>query len=77
MDDRNKAAKEVLKHITKCADFCDRQEMRGTVLYDATKGARLIQTFGTWYGVNFDAPEAFDPDWLENWGETKCCVRRN
>ena len=71
VDDRNRAAKEVLKYITKSADFCDLEHCV-EVFYDATKGARLIQTFGTWYGVNFDAPEAFDPDHLENWSEMKC-----
>jgi len=54
VDDRDKAVKEVLKYITKCSEFgeipeCVRQ------FYDATKGTRLIQCFGSWYGIDFSA----------------------
>jgi len=71
VDDRERAAKEVLKYITKSADFCDLPQCV-EAFYDATKGARMVQTFGTWYGVNFDAPEAFLPDHMENWGKMEC-----
>lgn len=51
VDDRAKAAREVLKYITKSADFCDLPEAVEE-FWNATRGARLIQTFGTWYGVD-------------------------
>jgi hypothetical protein len=64
--DRRKAAKEVLKYITKSADFCDVPEAVEH-FYNAVKGARLIQTFGTWYGVDIDlyASSAHPEDWAE------------
>ena len=74
VDDRDKAAKEVLKYITKCADFCDVPEAVEEFC-DAVKCARLIQTFGTWYGAKFDTD--FDPEHLEDWGEMKCACGLN
>ena len=74
VDDRDKAAKEVLKYITKSADFSDRPEAV-EVFCDAVKGARLIQTFGSWYGANFDAD--FDPEHMSDWGEMKCACGLN
>jgi hypothetical protein len=66
---REGAAFEVLKYITKVADFCDSSEAVETFC-DASKGARLIQTFGTWYGVKLDAPlDAAKP---KDWGEMRC-----
>jgi len=67
--DRDGAAREVLKYITKAADFCDRADAV-KVFCDAVKGARLIQTFGTWYGFNMEAD--FDPKHLDDWGQMKC-----
>ena len=72
--DREGAAREVLKYITKGADFGDNPDAVEQFC-DATRGARLIQTFGTWYGVNFDAD--FDPDHLDDWGEKKCTCGLN
>lgn len=67
--DREKAAKEVLKYITKSADFCDLPECV-EAFYNAAKGARLIQTWGTWYGVDIDLyASAAHP---EDWTELKC-----
>ena len=69
VDDRERAAKEVLKYITKSADFCDLPECV-KAFYDATKGARMMQTFGSWFGVNFDAE--FDTKHLDDWRQMKC-----
>ncbi len=59
VDDREGAAKEVLKYITKVANFSDNaaaiEEFCGAV-----KGARLVQTFGSWYGFNLETQ--FDPE---------------
>ena len=67
--DRDGAAREVLKYITKSADFCDLPDAV-EAFSNAVKGARLIQTFGTWYGVDLDV--IFDPKHLDDWGEMKC-----
>jgi Replication protein len=66
VNDRERAAREVLKYITKSADFSD---IPAAVeqFSDAVKGARLIQTFGSWYGVKIEC-EANGPDW----GELSC-----
>src|SRR5262249_25851284 len=64
--DREGAAHEVLKYITKVADFSDIAEAVEPFC-DAVKGARLIQTFGSWYGVKLEV-EANGPDW----GELTC-----
>jgi hypothetical protein len=73
---RDGAAREVLKYITKCADFSDLPEAVEAFM-NAVKGARLIQTFGTWYGVNLDTSTDFDPEHFEDWGEMKCACGRN
>ena len=83
VDDREKAAREVLKYITKGAQFSDnpgadpRTGLGGAVemFCDATKGARFVQTFGTWYGAQFDTN--FDVDHLDDWGERKCTCGLN
>lgn len=67
--DREKAAKEVLKYITKSAEFCDLADAV-EAFHDATKGARLIQTFGSWYGVDLDTKT--DASHPEDWGELRC-----
>ncbi len=72
--DRDGAAREVLKYITKVADFGDLPEAVEP-FSNATKGARLIQTFGTWYGVKLDA--APNPDALGDWGELRCACGCN
>lgn len=74
VDDREKAAREVLKYITKSADFSDTPEAV-EAFCDAVKGARLIQTFGSWYGAKFDAD--FDPEHLGDWGERHCACGLN
>ena len=74
VDDRDRAAKEVLKYITKSADFCD-LPYAVKAFHAATRGARLIQTFGSWYGVNFDAD--FDTRHLEDWRNPKCACGLN
>lgn len=48
--DRDGAAREVLKYITKAADFWDVPEAVES-FSNAVVGARLIQTFGSWYGA--------------------------
>jgi hypothetical protein len=72
--DRDGAAREVLKYITKVADFSDLPEAI-EVFCDAVRGARLIQTFGTWYGVKLDT--VFDPEHMDDWGEMKCACGLN
>jgi hypothetical protein len=72
--DRDGAAREVLKYITKVADFCDLPEAVEPFC-NAVKGARLIQTFGTWYGAEFDT--VFDPEHLDDWGQMKCTCGLN
>ena len=74
VNDRDKAAKEVLKYITKAADFCDVPDAVEQFC-DAVKGARLIQTFGSWYGAKFDT--VFDPAHMDDWGEMKCTCGLN
>ncbi len=64
--DREGAAFEVLKYITKVAAFSDLPEAIEPFC-DAVKGARLIQAFGSWYGVKLET-DANGPDW----GELKC-----
>ena len=72
--DRDKAVKEILKYITKSADFSDLKECV-EAFHDATKSARMIQTFGSWYGVKLDtASDAAHP---EQWGELKCSCGEN
>lgn len=72
--DREGAAKEVLKYITKSADFCDLPDCV-EAFYNAAKGARLIQTFGSWYGVDIDLyASAAHP---EDWSELKCDCGEN
>ncbi len=67
--DRDGAAREVLKYITKVADFGDLAEAVEPFA-NAVKGARLIQTFGSWYGVKLDTPP--DHEHPDDWGELKC-----
>lgn len=69
VDDRERAAHEVLKYITKSAAFADLPEAVEPFC-DAVKGARLIQTFGTWYGVKLDDPA--DAEHVHDWGEFTC-----
>jgi Replication protein len=72
--DRERAAHEVLKYITKGADFSDSPEAVEQFM-DASKGARMVQTFGTWYGAKFDT--VFDPEHMDDWGEMKCSCGLN
>jgi hypothetical protein len=72
--DREGAAREVLKYITKSADFCDIPEAV-EAFCNAVRGARMVQTFGSWYGVNLD--EEPDAEHSENWGEFQCSCGAN
>ena len=74
--DRDGAAKEVLKYLTKVADFADLPEAVEPFM-NAVRGTRLIQTFGTWYGVDLDTSADFDPENFEDWGEMKCACGCN
>ena len=74
--DREGAVHEVLKYLTKVADFSDLPEAVEPFM-NAVKGSRLIQTFGTWYGVNLDTDVEFDPEHFEDWGEMKCACGAN
>jgi len=75
VDDRNKACKEVLKYITKCSDFCDDPRCVRE-FHDAVKSTRLIQCFGSWYGVDFST--AFDTAHLAaDWKGPQCACGCN
>jgi hypothetical protein len=69
VDDRDRAVKEVLKYITKCVDFIDDADAVFN-FYSATRGARLIQTFGSWYGI--DLTVEFDTKHPEDWSKLEC-----
>jgi hypothetical protein len=71
VDDREKAVKEVLKYITKCSEFVDLPDAI-VEFHEATRGARLIQTFGSWYGIDFAAD--FDTKHLDDWGHMPQCA---
>jgi len=71
VNDREGAAREVLKYITKGAAFSDLPDAVEEFC-DAVRGARLVQTFGTWYG--FDAEADFDTEHLDDWGEPLQCA---
>jgi hypothetical protein len=74
---RDKAVKEVLKYITKVAQFSDCPEAV-EAFANATRGARLIQTFGSWYGVNLELDVRFDAEQMEsNWSAPKCACGLN
>jgi len=72
--DRDGAAREVLKYITKVAGFSDLPEAV-EIFCDAVRGARLIQTFGSWYGAKLDT--VFDPEHMDDWGQMKCTCGLN
>lgn len=72
--DRDGAAREVLKYITKVADFGDDPDAVEQFC-NATRGARLIQTFGSWYGFNVDAD--FDPEHMDDWTQMECSCGLN
>jgi hypothetical protein len=61
--DREGAAFEVLKYITKSFAFADLPEVIEEFI-GATHGARMIATFGSWYGVKIDG-DANEHDWSE------------
>jgi len=72
---RERAAYEVLKYITKCAAFSDLPDVV-EAFSNAVRGARLIQTFGSWYGVDLEKT-AFDPEHMNDWGERECACGLN
>lgn len=74
VDDRDEAVKEVLKYLTKGAQFSDMPD-QVEQFSRAVAGARLVQTFGTWYGLKLDT--TFDPEHLDDWGEMKCACGLN
>jgi len=74
--DRDKAVREVLKYITKVSQFSDCPEAVEEFA-DATRGARLIQTFGSWYGVDLALDTRFDTEHVHDWGQRKCSCGLN
>ncbi len=74
VSDRLKAVKEVLKYITKSSDFIDLPECV-IGFWEATRGARMIQTWGTWYGVDFAVE--FDTKHPEDWSRMECTCGMN
>lgn len=57
------AAAEVLKYITKVAGFAHIPEAIEPFM-NAVRGARMIQTFGSWYGLQLEG-DANEHDWSE------------
>lgn len=75
--DRDGAAREVLKYITKVAAFSDLPQAVEPFC-NAVRGARLIQTFGSWYGVKLDEPKGEDGVLhAEDWSEMSCTCGLN
>lgn len=74
--DRDGAANEVLKYLTKVANFSDLPDAVEPFM-NAVRSARLIQKFGTWYGAKIDPATEFDPEHFENWREMKCTCGLN
>ena len=70
VDDREGATREVLKYITKGAAFSDLPKVVEEFI-DATRGARLVSTFGSWYGVKIDSEDP-DPNKPQDWRQLLC-----
>jgi Replication protein/Transposase zinc-binding domain len=70
--DRNGALKEVVKYITKGHDFIDDPEATEEFC-NATKSARMVQTFGNWYGVDLGLDDVNkEPETWEALGSCAC-----
>jgi len=67
--DRKKAAFEVLKYITKASHFAHVPEAVDEFI-TAVRGSRMLQTFGTWYGVKFDED-------VNTWDHLQCKCGQN
>ena len=74
VNDRVKALKEVLKYITKSSDFIDLPECV-IAFYEGTRGARLIQTWGSCYGI--DLAVEFDTTHPEDHSKLECACGVN
>jgi hypothetical protein len=72
--DRDGAAREVLKYITKVVAFSDLPEAVEPFC-NAVRGARLIQTFGSWFGVKLDEPA--DGENPKDWCDLTCTCGMN
>lgn len=72
--DRDGAVAEVLKYLTKSAQFSDMPEAVEE-FSQAVAGARMIQTFGSWYGFEIDTK--FDPEHLDDWKNNQCSCGLN
>lgn len=59
---RNGAAAEVFKYITKVSDFVDSPTAIDEFL-TATRGIRMLQTFGSWYGFRIDDGDVNRKSW--------------
>jgi hypothetical protein len=75
--DREKACLEVLKYVTKAGDFAhDHQAVKEFSL--ASRGARMLQTFGSWYGLKLDPDVNKGAPSAENdWHGLKCDCGKN
>lgn len=67
--DRDRAVYEVLKYLTKGAKFSDVPEAVEE-FSAAVAGARMVQTFGSFYGLDIEA--SFDPEHMDDWSQHKC-----
>lgn len=68
---RQKAAYEVLKYITKASHFANIPEAVDEFI-TATRGTRMMQTFGTWYGFDFE-----DGEDVNSWAHLECECGKN
>jgi hypothetical protein len=71
VDDRKGALKEAVKYITKGHGFTNDPEATEEFC-NATKGARMVQTFGTWYGIDLGDDINKDPGTWEALGSCQC-----
>lgn len=72
VDNREKACFEIVKYVTKTAEFAGNP---GAVreFSDAARGARMLQTFGSWYGLKLtDDVNAGAPSEKNSWGHLQC-----
>jgi hypothetical protein len=76
VDDRDGAAREVLKYVTKVAFFSDVPEAVEE-FSRATRGARMVQTWGTWYGIDLESDTDFDPAELAKEKPMQCACGTN
>ncbi|HZU33688.1 MAG TPA: hypothetical protein VFB79_21420 [Candidatus Angelobacter sp.] len=77
VSDREKACLEVVKYVTKVSDFADNHRAVKE-FFTASRGARMLQTFGTWYGLKLDPDVNKGMPSAENaWNGLQCDCGKN